>query len=296
MRIVSWNCCWQKEGFTDVKRNEILKLNPDILIVQECKQDDWLKLGFSDKNGHWYGDGKESQGNPDKNLGIGIYCDKKYSIDCSLFKGQDLSNMRYALPYIIKYQDKEILTIFSVWAISGYKNYHVPILNSLEYFFKKTKSYVAVIGDFNTGSQYNKENEKNYEFIKNELETKYDLRNCAYFWQELMPTFFVRENEDTECFLNDHCFFEKTNKVLSFSVGDWRYWWKYSNHIPLIIDLKDNLYRPREANDNPYSDNELEVYIHREISLNNKFKEGVKSFKLTRGKRFLKYGDFIKEL
>ena len=67
MRIVSWNCCWQKGGFTDEKRNEILRLRPDILLVQECKQEDWLKLGFSDKNGHWYGDGKEAKGDPNKN-------------------------------------------------------------------------------------------------------------------------------------------------------------------------------------------------------------------------------------
>jgi len=42
-------------------------LRPDILLVQECKQEDWLKLGFSDKNGHWYGDGKEAKGDPNKN-------------------------------------------------------------------------------------------------------------------------------------------------------------------------------------------------------------------------------------
>jgi hypothetical protein len=156
-----------KKGFTDEKWIEILKLKPDILIVQECKQDDWLKLGYSDKNGDWYGDGKESQEDPNKNLGIGIYCNNKFTIDCSLFRNQDLSNMRYALPYIVKYQEKEILTLFSVWAKSGYEYYHVPILNSLGYFFEKTNSLVAVVGDFNTGSQYNnKQTEQYYEFIK----------------------------------------------------------------------------------------------------------------------------------
>jgi exonuclease III len=246
MRIVSWNCCWQKGGFTEEKRNEILRLNPDILIVQECKQDDWLKLGFSDKNGHWYGDGKESQGNPDKNLGIGIYCDKKYSIDCSLFKGQNLSNMRYALPYIIKYQDEDILTIFSVWAKSGYKNYHVPILNSLESFFNKTNTIVAVVGDFNTGSQYNnKENKQNYEFIKNELKKKYFLENCDLS-QEWIPTFHVKKNENYEFYLDDHCFIETIETrqiVLSFCLGEWTQWSKFSDHVPLIIDLNDNVIR-----------------------------------------------------
>jgi exonuclease III len=237
MRIVSWNCCWQKEGFTDEKRNEILKLNPDILIVQECKQDDWLKLGYTDKIGHWYGDGKESRGDPNKNLGIGIYCDKKYTIDCSLFKNQDLSNMRYAIPYIIKYQDKEILTIFSVWAKSGYEYYHVPILNSLEYFNKKINSPIILIGDFNTGSQYNnKTTGQFYEFIKNELKTKFFLENCA-FWQEWLPTFHVKKDGKYEFYLDDHCFSEIRSEVLSFGMGNFFQWSEFSDHVPLIIDF-----------------------------------------------------------
>jgi len=295
MRIISWNCCWQKDGFTNEKRNEILKLNPDILLVQECKQDDWEKLLFSDKNGHWYGDGKEAKGGPNKNLGIGIYCDRKYSIDCSLFKDKDLFNMRYALPYIIKNNNEEILTIFSVWAKKDFEYYHVPILNSLEYFYKNTNSFVAVIGDFNTGSQYNKETGKYYEYIKNELKTKYQLENCA-FWQEWLPTYHVENNNNYEFYLDDHCFFEASNKVLSFSIGDWRYWSRYSDHMPLIIDLENNFYHFRKPNDsNIFVENSSNaVKVLREIRDNRGFEktmteiEGIINLKL-------KYGDYLKQ-
>jgi endonuclease/exonuclease/phosphatase family metal-dependent hydrolase len=253
MRIVSWNCCWQKKGFTDEKRIEILKLKPDILIVQECKQDDWLKLGYSDQNGDWYGDGKESQGNSNKNLGIGIYCNGKFTIDCSLFRDQDLSNMRYALPYIVKYQEKEILTLFSVWAKSGYDYYHVPIFNSLDYFFEKTNSLVAVVGDFNTGSQHNnKENEHYYEFIKKELKTKYDLENCA-FWQEWAPTFYKKERGSYNFYLDDHCFFEK-RYVVSLGIGNFYNWYEYSDHMPIIIDIRDDFYMSLEYDDRVSAD------------------------------------------
>jgi hypothetical protein len=235
MRIVSWNCCWQKGGFTDEKRNEILRLRPDILLVQECKQEDWLKLGYSDKNGHWYGDGKEAKGDPNKNLGIGIYCDEKYSIDCSLFKDKDLSNMRYALPYIIKYNNEEILTIFSVWAKKDFEYYHIPILNSLKYF-KKEIGIVAVIGDFNTGSQQKKYSSKYYKFIKKELKTKFRLENCAS-WQEWHPTFHIEKKGKSEFYLDDHCFINSLPHILSFGMGNWRYWRDYSDHIPIIVDL-----------------------------------------------------------
>jgi exonuclease III len=285
MRIVSWNCCWQKAGFTDEKRNEILKLNPDILIVQECKKDDWLKLGYTDRNGHWHGDGKESQGDPNKNLGIGIYCNEKYSIDCSLFEGQDLSNMRYALPYIIKYQDEEILTLFSVWAKSGYEYYHVPILNSLEYFYEKTNSPIVLIGDFNTRSQYkNKDNEQNYEFIKVKFETKYYLRNSAFFWQEWLPTYYVEEKGNFELFLDDHCFLEAPFKVLSFGIGDWRHWCIYSNHMPLIIDLLEEFHNDRRR-----------LSLMRLLNRHGGMKDA-KNFKLKAGIGSFKYGDYIKQL
>jgi endonuclease/exonuclease/phosphatase family metal-dependent hydrolase len=237
MRIVSWNCCWQKEGFTDEKRNEILKLSPDILIVQECKQGDWEKLNYSSEKGHWHGDGKEARGNPNYNHGIGIFCNEKYSVDTSLFKDEDedkvLSKMRYALPYIIKMKDVEILTIFSIWAKKDFENYHIPILNSLEYFYEKTNSPIVLAGDFNTGSQYgNEKNKQYYEFIKKELKTKYLLENCA-MWQDWVPTFVKGDNS----YLDDHCFTAIDFKVISFGIGNYNYWKKYSDHCPIIVDL-----------------------------------------------------------
>jgi exonuclease III len=292
MRIISWNCCWQKEGFTDKKREEILKLNPDILIVQECKQDEWRKLNYSDKNGHWYGDGKESQGDPKKSNGIGIFCDKKYSIDCSLFSGHDLSNMRYAIPYIIKYEDNEILTLFSIWAKSGYEYYHVPILNSLEHFYDKTNSWIIVAGDFNTGSQYNnKENERYYEFIKNELKAKYNLGNCA-FWQEWAPTFNVEKKGEVDFYLDDHCFFEYVLKVTSFGIGNWSYWSKYSDHVPIIIDIDNSFCM--EHHRNVFINSKI-IKLLREIPLQDGWKEVEEFIDTVRGSKKLKYGNYTKD-
>jgi exonuclease III len=248
MRIISWNCCCQKEGFTDKKREEILKLNPDILIVQECKEDDWKKLNYSKKTGHWYS-------TPNEDIGIGIFCNNNFSMDRSIFEGQNLSNMRYVLPYIIKYNDKEVLTLFSVWTKSGYKNYHIPIFNSLEYFHSKTKRPIVLAGDFNTGSQYNKRNGQYYENIKRKLKTKYDLENCA-FQQEWVPTFYRKRNNGYNSYLDDHCFSQLSSNVISFGMGDWRYWSKYSDHIPLIIDF--DVFQPVPPLSAPLTKDELD--------------------------------------
>jgi len=284
MRIVSWNCCWQKKGFTGEKRNEILKLNPDILIVQECKQDDWEKLNYSSEKGHWYGDGKESQGDPNKNLGIGILCNEKYSIDCSLFRGKDLSNMRYAVPYIIKKGNEEILTIFSVWT-KKIESYHVSILNSLEYFYEKINSPIVLVGDFNTGRQYgNKESGKFYEYIKKELKTKYLIENCA-FWQEWLPTFHNKKNGNYDFYLNDHCFYEWRYNVLSFGMGSWLHWSKHSDHIPIIIDFDDDYFdKPERC--------QVFHYLIKSGQIKRSMEEFKKGFHLT--DPILKYGDYTK--
>jgi len=287
MRIISWNCCWQKEGFTEEKRNEILKLNPDILIVQECKQDDWEKLNYSSEKGHWYSDGKEAQGDPNKSLGIGMFCNNDYFVDCSLFHGKNLSNMRYAIPYIIKKNNEEILTLFSVWAKSGYDNYHVPIFNSLQHFYIKINSPIVLAGDFNTGSQYgNEENCKFYENIKKELKEKYHLENCA-FWQEWLPTFHKEERENYDFYLDDHCFFELPHYVVSFGMGNWFHWSKYSDHMPIIIDLNGNLFNLPKA-----------CQLTHSLINSNTWKKFVKEFKEESHYIIptLKYGEYKKEL
>ena len=233
MRIVSWNCCWQKEGFTGEKRNEILKLNPDILIVQECKQDDWKKLNYSSEKGDWYGDDKDSQGDPNKKLGIGIFCkNEKYSIDCSLFRGKDLSNKRYVIPYKIT-GAKEPFVLYAVWTKKppdSKSNYHTPVYNVLGDPPSPIENAIF-IGDFNTGSIQRATNARWYNDLKYRF-AKNGFLNCAN-GQEWVPTFFRGRSS----WLDDHCFATDDFKVISFGIGNRDYWQEYSDHCPIIVDF-----------------------------------------------------------
>jgi endonuclease/exonuclease/phosphatase family metal-dependent hydrolase len=141
--------------------------------------------------------------------------------------------MRYTIPYIVKKMDKEVFTLFSVWTKQGYKYYHVPILNSLEYFKEKTNTPKILVGDFNTGSQYgNIVTQEYYKFLEKELKIKYKLKNCASS-QEWIHTFFRGSNS----WLNDHCFASSDFQVISFGIGNFDYWRKYSDHCPIIVDF-----------------------------------------------------------
>jgi hypothetical protein len=231
MRIISWNCCFEKNGFTNEKRHEILKLNPDILIVQECRRYDWWKLNYSDKNGHWHSDGKGLWGDINRELGVGIYCNKKYTIERSLLRGKDLSNTRYALPYIIKYQDKEILTLFSVWANPWYENPGS--------FNDSLKNMNDLIDFFHDG--WLSESAK-------EAKNDYFIRNFDFFLQEWLPVYYKKEHGNFIFLLDEDCFFEDTNDELSFGIGNWKHWNTHSEHMPLIIDINDNFYLKHNSN------------------------------------------------
>ena len=231
MRIVSWNCCWQQGGFTDEKRKEISKLNPDILIVQECKEDDWKKLNYPSEKGHWYGDPKDSQSDPNKILGIGIFCNEKYSIDCSLFHDKNLSYGRYVIPY--KITGAKEFVLYAVWSKKppdSKSSYHTPINNVLGDLPSLTENSIF-IGDFNTGSIQGATNAHWYEDLNKAFKEK-NFFNCAT-GQEWVPTFF-RGNRS---WLDDHCFATTDFKVNSFDIGNRDYWRKYSDHCPIIVDF-----------------------------------------------------------
>jgi len=232
MRIISWNSCFEKNGFTDEKRHEILKLNPDILIVQECRRYDWLKLNYSDKNGHWHSDGKWLWGDINRELGIGIYCNKKYTIDRSLLRGKDLSDTRYALPYVIKYQDKEILTLFSVWANPWYEDQESRYSGSLKVINETI--------DFFHDSWLSESTKEDKD--------EYFIRNFGFFLQEWLPVYYKKEDGNFIFLLDEDCFFEDINEEISFGVGNWEHWDTHSTHMPLIIDINDNFYLKHNSN------------------------------------------------
>ena len=90
MRIVSWNCGgWSCGGFTVEKYHEMLRFNPDILVIQECTKkefdlvNDCNVWSFSFDLGspveincnsehHWYGDDNEKS-----YKGLAIFTPKK---------------------------------------------------------------------------------------------------------------------------------------------------------------------------------------------------------------------------
>jgi exonuclease III len=231
MRIVSWNC---RCPFDENKAETIKRFNADILVVQECLIADFnCEKAKKEWNSYdWYADGTEST-DPRYNRGIGIFCKSEFKSEQKFDKNDtEMSEFRYVLPYSITGYGQS-LTLFAVWTKGGYKNYHKPIFDALEYYQKKKLLADIIIGDFNTGSCKGSDNAHWYEELKYKL-AKNDLVNCAAN-QEWVPTFY----KGKDSLLDDHCFASEGlyKNVISFSIGNPNYWSKYSDHCPIIVDF-----------------------------------------------------------
>jgi len=267
MRIVSWNCGGTLYGgFTVEKFNEMLRFNPDILLIQECTKNEFdlvndtnvwsfsFDLGLSagiyrNSEHYWYGDNNEKN---DK--GLAIFSTKKgvlrYQIELIANFNKNYINV---VPYKI-INDKIIddidlllgikreLIILSIWTqllSDGSQNNNKTIFDALDYYNFDVPIILA--GDFNTGS--NSENVHLYEELKTKIE-KYGLKNCAENTEfEYEPTFY--HDKTNKYFTNDFCFIPKSLNVYEYRVdkmNNQKNWKDLSNHCPIISEFGETSY------------------------------------------------------
>lgn len=219
MKIVSWNC---KCGFTKEKAKDIEVYGADVLVIQECRQTDFDQEKSEWTSHDFYCDEEDSK------LGVAVFS-KKYVItrDDKTFNKEN----RYVIPYNITGTEKPF-ALYSVWTKKPDKasNYHTSVYNVLKELPLPAEQ-IIFIGDFNTGSIQGTSNANWYEGLYREFAMK-DFMNCAN-GQEWVPTFFRGNNS----WLDDHCFASTDFQVISFGIGNFDYWRKYSDHCPIIIDF-----------------------------------------------------------
>jgi len=222
MRIVSWNCnCKFRE-----KHKAIAQLNADIYVIQECENPVTTKnkeyAAFAE-NHLWIGD--------NKNKGLGVFA--KPSIHLKRYEW-DTVGLSYFLPCKVD----QSFDIVAVWAMEPYSKNYLEFQNRNRRCIRKN---AIIIGDFNSNAMWdNKYSAGTHsKFVsdlwKKGLVSAYHLTSGERHGEEIMPTFYLYRNVERPYHM-DYCFC-KREIISQFTIGDYKYWLQFSDHMPLEVDI-----------------------------------------------------------
>lgn len=235
MRLIQWNCF---QSFR-TKHERILKLQPDILVVCECENEERLEFGKLTPKPNsfvWHGE------LPAKGLGVFSYSDHRLEI-MNAFNPE----FKFVVPIRVS-NSKSSFILLAVWTqkeknapIHEYIN---AVWNAIHYYEELFSEPVILAGDLNSNVYWNKSGKVgNHSDVVDFLEAK-NVHSLYHRWKgipqgnEPDPTFFLYRHKDKP-FHIDYCFASETLLTDGFNVqvGLHENWCDLSDHVPLIIDL-----------------------------------------------------------
>jgi len=237
LRIVSWNCNW---GLSIEKYNDVLKFNPQILLIQECSKNDfdYLKNMWEFKN--WYNDDQKNNGSE---YGLAIFSNDYKITFTEIFNRE----FRYIIPYIVSKNEYQF-TLFSTWIHPIKENYKEHLYEAIEFYRRKNMmdNNSIIIGDFNIFA--NKNNENLME-LENKLSQMINCTKNTVYWEKSTYYHGKDEKGNDNYGINDFCFVSKNiNKDFTIDVnildewdvnnGKFKCWKGLSDHSPIIVDIK----------------------------------------------------------
>ncbi len=222
------------------KAEFILEHKPDILIVPECEHPDKLKFNNSISNPTdilWFGT------NQNKGLAILSYSNFR-------FKLLDLHNPELKMIIPVEVSNGNFtFTLFAIWAYNpldtDYK-YVGQIWKAVNYYEQLLKEEnIILAGDFNSNVIWDKLNRKvSHAMLVEKLSSlnifsTYHSHSSSAQGVETHPTFYMYRHQNKPYHI-DYCFVSSAllNKLESVEIGDYDYWIKYSDHVPVIATFK----------------------------------------------------------
>ncbi len=238
MKIITWNC---NMAFRK-KASFILDHKPDILIVPECEHPD--KLLFSDNIPEptdilWFG--------KNRNKGLAVFSFGDYRFKVLENHNQDL---KMIIPIAVTGK-KFTFTLFAIWANNPADKdgaYIEQVWKAIQYYDGLlVNTNTILIGDFNSNKIWDRKGRiSNHENIVNLLEKKgifstYHLHHKQIQGLETDPTLFMYRHKDKPYHI-DYCFVSEDMliKLESVVVGDYEFWAKYSDHMPVIVNFSND--------------------------------------------------------
>jgi len=229
MRIVTWNCGMALAG----KAPNLLALNPDIAVVQECSQKSVDDLRGDSLAGLWFG--------TNVNKGLGVFCGKRLTL-----QEVDKPFGKWIVPVQVHGAAVDF-NLLAIWACTvGTKradNYigevHRCLVKHRRWF---SNAPVVAAGDFNSNAQWdaNRPGRNHTEVVRilagHGLISAYHAHHGEEQGAETRPTYSFYRHPD-KLFHIDYVFVPKSWGLGSVEVGSFGEGVRFSGHLPLVVDV-----------------------------------------------------------
>ena len=235
MRIITWNC---NMAFRK-KAGHILAYKPDIIVVPECECPEKLVFGADVPQPSdllWFGDNRH------KGLAILGYGNVK-------FKVLEQHNEEYKLIIPVAVSGGEFdFNLFAIWAHNPNDpdgQYVEQIWKAIHHYDELLKLGPCVLtGDFNSNTIWDKKrragNHTNVVkyLAERDIQSAYHRHHQQAQGKEQHPTFYLYRNQ-LKPYHMDYCFLSlaMAERIKSVEVGDYDFWTKYSDHVPLMVTI-----------------------------------------------------------
>ena len=224
------------------KADVILTYNPDILIVPECEHPDKLKLNTGipqPTDVLWCG--------TNQHKGLGIFSYSNYR-----FKLLDMHNpeLKMIIPIAVTGGQYDF-TLYAIWANNPGDpdgQYVEQIWKAIHHYNNHLTGKPSILaGDFNSNTIWDRKhragNHSNVvKFLaEKEIYSAYHVHHQQEQGKEKNPTYYLYRHLDKPYHL-DYCFIsaDLAGKLQSVEIGDYDYWIRYSDHVPVIITFKND--------------------------------------------------------
>ena len=213
------------------KRDLVMALRPDVLILQEVSRRDVddLPAAFA----HWVGS------NPHKGLAVVGFGEHQYEIaDCGAEE----------LPWFIPLRVCDLdLQVIAVWAcVKTLQLRYVRVIHAaldcFQTFVRAAPTIMA--GDFNSNTFWDKKHgaldhtHLTARLHALGLRSLYHVRNGEEHGAELTPTWYMYRNR-TKGYHLDYAFVpERFVPDAAFAVGHPDEWLPHSDHMPLVVEIR----------------------------------------------------------
>lgn len=219
------------------KADFILTHKPDILVVPECEHPDKLLFPIGTPKPTdtlWFGK------NQNKGLAIFSYSDYRFKV-----LDNHNQNLKMIIPIAVTGGQSDF-NLFAIWANNQADRegqYIEQVWKAIYYYDTLlTNTKTVIIGDFNSNKIWDKQHrEKTHSSVVKLLADKgifstYHLHHQQNQGTEKHPTLYMYRHRDKPYHI-DYCFVsaDMADKLQSVEVGDYDFWTKHSDHVPLIV-------------------------------------------------------------